>query len=138
MLHLTKMAEIKDYLAPRHGWVCFHCGERFMPTEDGVAEAKDHFGADPLSLAACQIKAQEGGLLTALREAEKELERYREGDSEADRHFHHMRAEHERALRSAEQTGYDKAVADITNGKVEPDHARRIMQALQKVIENVR
>lgn len=37
------------YIAPRTGWVCFHCGERFL-TEDG---ARLHFGETPANKPLC-------------------------------------------------------------------------------------
>ncbi|MCW3477391.1 hypothetical protein [Limobrevibacterium gyesilva] len=102
-------AEPATYLKPKHGWTCFHCGETF--TTPG--SARDHFGADPLAEAGCQIKAgEERGLLMALRRAEKELERYRAEDSAADRQFHAMRAAHARALIRAEEAGYEKGLKD--------------------------
>ena len=36
---------------PPDGWVCFHCGERFLHQND----ARDHFGFDPGSQPACQF-----------------------------------------------------------------------------------
>ena len=46
------MSQIKDtYPAPIDGWVCFHCGVRFINTN----EARDHFGFDPKSTPACKL-----------------------------------------------------------------------------------
>ncbi len=82
------------YPMPAHGWTCFHCGETF--TTPG--SARDHFGCEPCADPACRIKVgEERGLVMALRKAEKELERYRVEDSDADRHFHAMRARAEAA-----------------------------------------
>ena len=39
------------YRAPRFGWVCFHCGERFL--SEGVA--REHFGPTPASVTACSF-----------------------------------------------------------------------------------
>ena len=59
----------------QHGWVCFHCGERF--TTPGSAAF--HFGARPEATVACLIKyGQERGLVMALRKAEAEIEQLRE------------------------------------------------------------
>ena len=46
-------ADQTTYPAPPDGWVCFHCGERFLsPTS-----AREHFGARPYAQAACQLSA---------------------------------------------------------------------------------
>ncbi len=39
------------YEIPVEGWVCFHCGERFMT----LNRARDHFGPTPGSMTACQL-----------------------------------------------------------------------------------
>lgn len=97
------------YTRPGPGWLCFHCGERF--TTPG--SARDHFGFDPSSDPACRIKVgEERGLVMALRKAEEELQRYRCEDSDKDREFHVMKAEHFQALRRAEEEGYNKGVRD--------------------------
>ena len=54
--------------AAGEGWRCFHCDETFA-TEHA---ARLHFGADESASPACQIKGSEGGLLEALRHAEKD------------------------------------------------------------------
>lgn len=57
------------YLAPPHGWTCFHCGETFTT----VGAARDHFGFEPSRDPACRIKVgEERGLVMALRKAEQE------------------------------------------------------------------
>jgi hypothetical protein len=99
------------YLRPKHGWTCFHCGETFTT----LGGARDHFGADPTKEPGCMIRVQLGderGLLMALREAEAELERYRAEDSDKDREFHGMQADHARALIREEQKGYDRGLRD--------------------------
>ena len=97
------------YEKPPQGWTCFHCGE----TLTTFGAARDHFGADPLCDPACRVKAgEERGLVMALRRAEAELARYRAEDSDADRQFYKMRAEHVVALRQAEEDGYNKGVRD--------------------------
>lgn len=97
------------YPVPEHGWTCFHCCESFTTPGD----ARDHFGGEPGGLTGCEIKAgEERGLLMALRKAEDELARYRAEDSDKDREFHGMRADHARALIRAEQEGYDKGLRD--------------------------
>ena len=39
------------YVAPKDGWVCFHCGERFRK----YGTARDHFGPTPESRPGCLI-----------------------------------------------------------------------------------
>ena len=57
------------YNRPRHGWMCFHCGEVFHTP----GEARDHFGFSPAATPACRIKlGDERGLVMALRHAEQE------------------------------------------------------------------
>ena len=49
---------------PPDGWVCFHCGERFITP----GSAEDQFGARPTDTAACRIKVgHERGLVMELR-----------------------------------------------------------------------
>ena len=45
-------AERRDtYPAPADGWVCFHCGERFVTPN----AAREHFGFDPAATPACRL-----------------------------------------------------------------------------------
>lgn len=96
-----------------HGWTCFHCGETFMT----IADAKRHFGTDQSDDPGCLLKLQGGetGLLEILRCRERELERYRDEDSDKDREMYSMKADHSRALIDAEQKGYDKGLRDGCN-----------------------
>lgn len=107
---LTKEARINELLASAaHGWTCFHCGETF--TTPGAA--RDHFGGNLLELAGCQIKAgEERGLLMELRRAQAELERYRADDSDADRLYWVIQADHQVALRREEEKGYARGLED--------------------------
>ena len=64
------------YKQPTTGWLCFHCGERFM----SVNAARDHFGVTPASTTACILGVK--GIqkeLRALRWAEFD-NRVREND----------------------------------------------------------
>lgn len=56
------------YRRPRHGWVCFHCGEHFPSSGGGERRARLHFGVDPRSQPACRHTPPE--LLTKLRQLE--------------------------------------------------------------------
>ena len=49
------------YKQPVTGWVCFHCGERFIT----VNAARDHFGVTPASTTACILGGK--GIQEALR-----------------------------------------------------------------------
>jgi hypothetical protein len=123
------------YYPPPNGWTCFHCGETFRT----VGAARDHFGFDCSRDPACRIKVgEERGLVMALRRAEAENMRMPEalhsenGDAmDALRRVQSQIGEH---ARDAEQSGYDKALRDVEAGRVEPEHAARIIAALQAVV----
>jgi hypothetical protein len=93
-------------------WRCFHCGETFVHTDRAAA----HFGTEEDQRPACQIKASEGGLLRALRDAESDARRawgMLHGES-ADGLKAWRRAEgrHHMALTAMEQTGYERGLRD--------------------------
>jgi hypothetical protein len=92
----------------RKSWRCFHCDEVFTDRE----EASLHFGNDCMSDAGCQIS------LSAVREMEQRLARYRVEDSDTDRAMYRMQAEHTVELRRAEEKGYRRGLVDqvFTNG----------------------
>lgn len=93
--------ELPDtYPTPEHGWTCFHCGETFMHQN----AARLHFGASVYDEPKCQISAHR------LRAMEEELRRYRAQDSDADRAMHAMVADHQVALRRAEEQGYARGL----------------------------
>jgi hypothetical protein len=57
------------YNRPKHGWVCFHCGDVFRTP----GEARDHFGFSPAATPACRIKlGGERSLVMALRQTENQ------------------------------------------------------------------
>lgn len=98
---------------PEHGWTCFHCGETFK-TPGG---ARDHFGFDQSRDPACRIKlGAERGLLMALRKAEAELARDCEGNAQEVAsvlmQMRKLQSRHADALRSAEELGYERGLAD--------------------------
>ena len=100
---------VMEPIGTKHGWTCFFCGETFT-TPGG---ARDHFGGEPIADPACQIKVgEERGLVMALRRAEVELARYRAEDSDTDRAMYAMQADHQRALRRAEEDGYARGLVD--------------------------
>ena len=101
--------ETERYEKPVNGWVCFFCGECFTT----FGAARDHFGANQFSDAACRIKVgEERGLVMALRKAEAELERYRAEDSDAMRSIYAMEADYAVKLREAEENGYTRGLRD--------------------------
>lgn len=93
-------------------WTCFHCAETFT-RED---EARLHFGVDEDSRAACVVKAEDGGLLRAYREAERDaLDAWATIHSESGEALSAWRSaegRHASLLADAEQRGYDKGVRD--------------------------
>lgn len=83
-------------------WRCFHCDEVFTEFE----AARNHFGDHEMCDPVCSIMARE------IRDMERELERYRAEDSDKDRQFHALQADHRRALRVEEEKGYEKGLRD--------------------------
>lgn len=85
----------------RH-WRCFHC--------DGVYKtfdaAREHFGPHELADPACQIDIKK------FRQMETYFERCCAEDSDSDRKFYALIADHARALIREEQRGYDRGLAD--------------------------
>lgn len=67
----TAFGHSGDFPPPSGGWLCFHCGERFLTW----GSARDHFGATPEAEPGCLIKVRLGserGLQMRLREVEQE------------------------------------------------------------------
>ena len=90
-------------------WRCFFCSDVFVTERD----ARLHFGGTRGADAACQIKiAGEFALLDALRNAEDELQRYRNEDSDILRLLWSTRADHAEALRREEEKGYARGLED--------------------------
>ena len=113
------MAEEATYLAPPHGWTCFHCGETFT-TPGG---ARNHFGFDPSTDPACRIKVgAERGLVMALRKAEEECARLMhliaDECTDAAKAYYGQMSRHRAQLIEAEEAGYERGLAD---GRKEPN-----------------
>jgi hypothetical protein len=90
-------------------WRCFHCDEVFTTEVD----ARNHFGRDEGCETACLIKgAGEFALLQALRNAEDEITRFRNEDSDVIRSMWAMQADHSTALRREEEKGYARGLKD--------------------------
>lgn len=93
--------------------------------------ARDHFGRDCSETPVCLMRVPgEHNLLRALRDAQDELAGYRAEDTELMRALQAQASDHSVAIAKAEQKGYDAALRDIESGKIEPDHAARILRAL--------
>lgn len=93
---------------PHGPWKCFHCWEVFHnPTQAAM-----HFGATPDAEPMCRVPRKDWPLAYAYRELEQELARYRAEDSDKDRELSAMQDEHARALRRAEEAGYERGLRD--------------------------
>lgn len=110
-------------------WRCFHCGEVFTDHDS----ARAHFGSDEIP--ACCLNAKEGGIAAKLRQVEHELDRYRSEDSDVDRQFYAMRADHAVAVRRAEEDGYGKGVRDM-NAQLAA--AEKQCEELRRALEQIR
>jgi hypothetical protein len=93
-------------------WECFHCGEILADR----AAAAQHFGASEDQQPACQIKASDGGLLRALRDAEEALFSatcaLHDESAEALKAWRAAGSRHHSALIAMEQAGYEHGLAD--------------------------
>lgn len=97
------------------GWQCFHCSEVFTT----VGGARDHFGATQDAIPGCMLKVEQGaerGLLMALRKAEQDAAEawsliHNEG-TEAAKSIQSQLSRHLIQLRTAEERGYEKGLAD--------------------------
>lgn len=94
---------------PTKSWRCFHCDEVFRSEVD----ARNHFGSTQESEPACRIKAAgEFALLQAIRNADDQLARYRNEDSDVLRAMYSMQSDHAIALRREEEKGYARGLED--------------------------
>lgn len=94
------------YPVPKHGWVCFHCGEHFPGTFAGQQKARHHFGDCPIEQPACQIDAR------AFRSMQDMVHRYQAEDTELHREIYKLKAEHYSALQREEEKGYARGLVD--------------------------
>lgn len=93
-------------------WRCFHCGDTFTKAQE--KHARKHFGRDEGEQPVCLIRsAGEDALLSALRNAQDQLERYRLEDSDLMRAMWALRSDHARRVRQAEEEGYAKGLRDV-------------------------
>lgn len=89
-------------------WRCFHCDDVFTKHTEAAA----HFGYADGATPACKIAPDLRGLIVFMRWQERELQRFRQEDSDHARKFYSIGADHERARREAEEIGYARGVAD--------------------------
>ena len=87
-------------------WRCFHCDEVFTDREAAAA----HFGYSECSDPACRV---DGGLATAYRELEARWSKCLNECCEHTNAYHAAEDDRRRALVQAEQSGYDKGVAEM-------------------------
>ena len=100
---------LTDGLAVATPWRCFHCDETFAD----AAEAALHFGPRIYSDPACRVDAEH------LRELERQLDGYREEDTDLHRQIAAMECRHQQAVMRAEETGYARGLRDaIADGLV--------------------
>lgn len=100
------------YAPPPHGWTCFHCGETF--TTPG--SARDHFGT-PIAEPGCVLSVQVGGqrgLLAALRKTEDVLSAWMNEGTALHKEFAAQQSRHSEALRTAEESGYERGIRDTS------------------------
>lgn len=111
-------------------WRCFHCGETFTLAQKRWAG--EHFGRSECDTPVCMMRVPgEAALLTALRNAQQELERYRAEDSDLMRAIWSMQADHTTALRREEERGYERGLRDA-RAEGDPD-AMKELDAWRKV-----
>ena len=99
--HLAQPVQNKDAQVV-DGWRCFHCDEQFTDPQ----EAELHFGINETREPACHIG------ITAIRQMQHDLDRYRDGDGDKDREMIGMGNRHAQALRREEEIGYARGVRD--------------------------
>jgi hypothetical protein len=68
--------------------------------------AATHFGATPFSSPICQVD------VVKFRQMEEELQRYRSEDTELHRKIETLQSENAAAVRTAEESGYEKGLRD--------------------------
>ncbi len=92
----------------RKQWRCFHCDALFTRAVD----ATEHFGAPQDDTPACCLRDHEHHLVQYIRRLEQDLARYRADDSDVMRSIMTLEANHQVALRQAEEEGYAKGLRD--------------------------
>ena len=93
---------LADGLAAAIPWRCFHCGETFVD----AADAAMHFGQRIYSDPACHVDAER------LRELERQLDGYREEDTDLHRQIAALECRHQQDVMRAEEAGYARGLRD--------------------------
>lgn len=88
-------------------WRCFHCDAVFVDAN----KAEEHFGRSPIAEPACLID------ISKFREMEVLREQYCAEDTDLHRQIQRMSADHEIALRRAEEAGYARGLRDARIGE---------------------
>lgn len=83
-------------------WRCFHCNEILVTPES----ATEHFGKSEIQQPACAIDVAE------YRAMEVRMRSYCEEDTDLHRTIYRLQSEHAQALRSEEEKGYARGLAD--------------------------
>ncbi len=110
----AQLAEKDKKLKEQQGWTCFHCGATF--TDEKCA--REHFGTQQISEPACKIQGGAiHGILEALRDAEEQLARYYQEDSDVCRSMHAMTTKHAAQLRRCEELGYERGLIAAVDGE---------------------
>lgn len=93
----------------RKQWRCFHCDQVFRSER----EAAIHFGSDEAATCAC-VLPHEQHLVEHIRDLQRQLDDYRSESDNIMKSIVSLESEHQRALRRAEENGYDKGVRDMS------------------------
>ena len=96
---------LTDGLGGELTWRCFHCCEVFTDP----AEAALHFGTRIYDAPACQVD------VAKLRDLERQLDRYREEDTDLHREIHRLHSDYQTKLMREEEKGYARGLHDGMN-----------------------
>jgi len=98
-------------------WRCFHCDSLFTNPK----HAAEHFGVSEGDVPACKLSNSEGHLVTLIRKLQRELDDYRQEDSDVLRAWMSKESEHQQQLIREEEKGYARGLADAK--LLEPEHS---------------
>ena len=100
------------------GWRCFHCGDYFT----SKPKAELHFGMTEFEQPACLLKGSDLGLLGALRKTEEACRNahadLHNENGDAIKALYAAQSRFNDAVMQAEQSGYDKGLADGRAGAI--------------------
>ncbi len=108
-------------------WRCFHCDEVFTNPKHAAV----HFGTDQLTEPGCVAKLRSGedGLLEEIFKLKQEVRAHDVEDTGLVRWSRSKVAEAEAKVPKAEQTGYDKGVADCREQMLEAYRLLKVVKA---------